>query len=68
MYTIAWNGGGMPKQPPDRRRHTPSARWPTAWVAAECFPAQPPHRGTRASPMLTWVELNSLPTGNLNTH
>lgn len=58
----------MPNQPQNRRRYDSSALWPTAWVAAEHFPAQPPHRGNRASPLLTWVELNRRPTRYSNPH
>lgn len=62
----------MPNQPQDRCRHNPRTLWPTAWFTPECLPAQPPHRGNRASPLLTWVELNRLPASatidNLNSH
>ncbi|WP_018253798.1 hypothetical protein [Salinispora mooreana] len=58
----------MPNQPQNRRHHDSRALWPTAWIAAERLPAQPPHRGTRASPLLTWVELNRRPTGDPNAH
>ncbi|NYT93974.1 hypothetical protein [Salinispora sp. H7-4] len=58
----------MPNPPQHRRCHDSSPLWPTAWIAAERFPAQPPHRGVRASPLLSWVELNRRPTRHPNIH